>query len=95
MYRTVEIIDGAAWVRAGLRSRGRSASPRRAMERQSAAPSGWRLHRGGWVLLAAVLSSPAGAGSPRQHVAPLASQTVYRAAVVPYGGAANDAIDLT
>jgi hypothetical protein len=62
---------------------------------QSAAPRGWKLRRGGWALLAAVLSSPVGAGSPRQHVAPLASQTVYRPAAVPYGGAANDAIDLT
>ena len=53
--------------------------------------------RGGWVLLllAWALSSPAGAGSPKQHVAPLASQTIYRAAAVPFGGATNDAIDLT
>ena len=40
--------------------------------------SGCRGLRGGWalLLLAWALSSPAGAGSPKQYVAPLASQTV-------------------
>ena len=41
------------------------------------------------------LAVAAWGASPRQHSAPLARQTVYRAARHPYGGAPNDAIDLT
>ena len=40
-------------------------------------------------------ASPAAAASPKQHPAPLASETAYRAASEPYSGATNDAIDLT
>ena len=55
--------------------------------------STWR-----WWALATVITmeaSPAAAASPKQHRAPLASETAYRPASEPYSGATNDAIDLT